>query len=120
MVNGCDVVPRHLMPLGSGARRSARLSIVRLRWATRWISPAWPDAHVDFTMAHAEAPWRSVRNRMAHGHFHFDIKLDAARDTVLKWRAELLKQLPAVHEDGDGSHVGGVLAYPPATCRRAR
>ena len=32
------------------------------------------DGYAEFIQAHAEVPWRSMRNRMAHG--YFDINLD--------------------------------------------
>jgi uncharacterized protein with HEPN domain len=39
------------------------------------------DGYVEFTQAHADVPWRSMRNmrnRMAHG--YFDINLDVVGD----------------------------------------
>ena len=46
------------------------------------------DGYVEFTQAHADVPWRSMRNmrnRMAHG--YFDINLDVVWETVqeLSW-----------------------------------
>lgn len=41
------------------------------------------DGYAEFTQAHAEVPWRSMRNmrnRMAHG--YFDINLDVVWETV--------------------------------------
>ncbi|SPW81736.1 Protein of uncharacterised function DUF86 [Escherichia coli] len=41
------------------------------------------DGYVEFTQAHADVPWRSMRNmrnRMAHG--YFDINLDVVWETV--------------------------------------
>lgn len=32
------------------------------------------DGYADFIQTHADVPWRSMRNRMAHG--YFDINLD--------------------------------------------
>jgi uncharacterized protein with HEPN domain len=58
------------------------------------------DGYVDFAQAHAEVPWRSMRNmrnRMAHG--YFDINLDVVWATVEEWLPALLKQLPAVRRD---------------------
>ena len=55
------------------------------------------DGYVEFTLAHVEVPWRSMRNmrnRMAHG--YFDVNLDLVWETVQEWLPELLKQLPAV------------------------
>ena len=61
------------------------------------------EGYVDFAEAHAEVPWRSMRNmrnRMAHG--YFDINLDVVWETVQEWLPALLKQLPAVRQDADG------------------
>lgn len=57
------------------------------------------DGYTAFTQAHSEVPWRSMRNRMAHG--YFDINLDIVWDTVQEWLPELLKQLPSVLQDPD-------------------
>lgn len=60
------------------------------------------DGHAEFTQAHAEVPWRSMRNmrnRMAHG--YFEINLDVVWETVQEWLPELLKELPAVRQDAD-------------------
>jgi uncharacterized protein with HEPN domain len=60
------------------------------------------DGYTEFTQAHAEVPWRSMRNmrnRMAHG--YFDINLDVVWETVQEWLPELLKQLPAVRQNTD-------------------
>lgn len=60
------------------------------------------DDYVEFTQAHPEVPWRSMRgmrNRIAHG--YFDINLDAVWATVLAALPELLKQLPTVRLDAD-------------------
>ena len=59
------------------------------------------DGYADFTKVYAEAPWRSMRIRMAHG--YFDINLDVVWETVQEWLPELLKQLPAVRKDDDRS-----------------
>jgi uncharacterized protein with HEPN domain len=62
------------------------------------------DGYAEFTQAHAEVPWRSMRNmrnRMAHG--YFDINLDVVWETVQEWLPELLKQLPAVRQDRNAS-----------------
>ncbi|MDY0011365.1 MAG: DUF86 domain-containing protein [Rhodocyclaceae bacterium] len=58
------------------------------------------DGFAEFTLAHVEVPWRSMRgmrNRIAHG--YFDINLDVVWDTVQTALPELLKQLPAVCKD---------------------
>ena len=58
------------------------------------------DGYAEFPQAHAEVPWRSMRNmrnRMAHG--YFDINLDVVWETVQEWLPALLKQLPAVRQD---------------------
>lgn len=60
------------------------------------------DTHADFTQAHAEVPWRSMRNmrnRMAHG--YFDINLDVVWETVQEWLPALLDQLRAVRQETD-------------------
>lgn len=58
------------------------------------------NGYAEFTQAHVEVPWRSMRNmrnRLAHG--YFDINLDVVWETVQEWLPELLKQLPAVRQD---------------------
>ena len=68
------------------------------------------DGYAEFTQAHADVPWRSMRNmrnRMAHG--YFDINLDVVWETVQQWLLELLKQLPAVRLDANDP---AVKAYP--------
>ncbi|WP_275096783.1 DUF86 domain-containing protein [Sedimenticola hydrogenitrophicus] len=60
------------------------------------------DGYAEFTQAHTEVPWRSMRNmrnRMAHG--YFDINLDVVWETVQEWLPELLRQLPAVRQYAD-------------------
>ena len=60
------------------------------------------DGYAEFTQAHADVPWRSMRNmrnRMAHG--YFDINLDVVWETVQEWLPALLKQLSAVRQDDD-------------------
>jgi uncharacterized protein with HEPN domain len=60
------------------------------------------DGYAEFTQAHPEVPWRSMRNmrnRMAHG--YFDINLDVVWDTVQTALPELLKHLPAIRQDAD-------------------
>ena len=52
------------------------------------------DGYAEFTQAHAEVPWRNMRNRMAHG--YFDINLDVVWETVQEWLPALLKQLLVV------------------------
>ncbi|MGB5302581.1 MAG: DUF86 domain-containing protein [Gemmatimonadota bacterium] len=66
------------------------------------------DGYNEFTGAHSEIPWRSMRgmrNRIAHG--YFDINLDIVWDTVQTALPALLKQLPAVCEAADGEDRGG-------------
>jgi uncharacterized protein with HEPN domain len=61
------------------------------------------DGYTQFTQAHPEVPWRSMRNmrnRMAHG--YFDINLDVVWETVQEWLPALLKQLPSVRQEADG------------------
>ena len=61
------------------------------------------DGYADFTEAHAQVPWRSMRNmrnRMAHG--YFEINLDVVWATVQEWLPQLLEQLPAVRQAADG------------------
>jgi uncharacterized protein with HEPN domain len=58
------------------------------------------DGYVDFTLAHAQVPWRSMRgmrNRIAHG--YFDINLEVVWETVQTALPKLLAQLPRVRLD---------------------
>jgi len=58
------------------------------------------DSYADFTQAHPEVPWRSMRgmrNRIAHG--YFDINLDVVWDTVQTALPELLGHLDLVRRD---------------------
>lgn len=60
------------------------------------------DGFAEFTQAHSEVPWRSMRNmrnRMAHG--YFDINLDVVWETVQEWLPQLLQQLPVVRQDAE-------------------
>jgi uncharacterized protein with HEPN domain len=60
------------------------------------------DGHAEFTQAHAEVPWRSMRNmrnRMAHG--YFDVDLDVVWETVHEWLPQLLEQMSTIHRDAD-------------------
>jgi len=60
------------------------------------------DGYTEFTQAHPDVPWRSMRNmrnRMAHG--YFDINLDVVWETAQEWLPALLKQLPAVRQEAD-------------------
>uniref|UniRef100_UPI0036DE252C HepT-like ribonuclease domain-containing protein n=1 Tax=Photorhabdus sp. RM322S TaxID=3342825 RepID=UPI0036DE252C len=55
------------------------------------------DGYTEFTQAHPEVPWRSMRgmrNRIAHG--YFDINLDVVWETVQTALPELLKQLSEI------------------------
>ncbi|XAH25837.1 DUF86 domain-containing protein [Xylophilus sp. GW821-FHT01B05] len=57
------------------------------------------DSYAEFTQAHPEVPWRSMRgmrNRIAHG--YFDINLEVVWETVQAALPALLKQLPAVRQ----------------------
>ena len=66
------------------------------------------DGYAEFTQAHPEVPWRSMRNmrnRMAHG--YFDINLDVVWETAQEWLLELLKQLPAVRQAADDEDLNG-------------
>ncbi|MCG5531582.1 DUF86 domain-containing protein [Halorhodospira halochloris] len=61
------------------------------------------DGYAEFTQAHPEVPWRSMRgmrNRIAHG--YFDINLDVVWDTVQTALPELLMKLQAVRQDAEG------------------
>lgn len=54
------------------------------------------DGYAEFTQAHPEVPWRSMRgmrNRIAHG--YFDINLDVVWETVQTALPDLLQQLRA-------------------------
>lgn len=58
------------------------------------------DGYAEFTQAHPEVPWRSMRNmrnRMAHG--YFDINLDVVWETIQEWLPALLNQLTSVRRD---------------------
>jgi uncharacterized protein with HEPN domain len=63
------------------------------------------DGYAEFAKAHAQVPWRNMRNmrgmrnRIAHG--YFDINLDVVWDTVQTALPDLLKQLPAMRQDAD-------------------
>jgi uncharacterized protein with HEPN domain len=60
------------------------------------------DDYVEFSQAHVEVPWRSMRNmrnRVAHG--YFDINLDVVWNTIQQWLPELQKQLPDLRQDAD-------------------
>jgi uncharacterized protein with HEPN domain len=68
------------------------------------------DSYAEFTQAHADVPWRSMRNmrnRMAHG--YFDINLDVVWDTTQQWLPDLLKQLPAVRQDAEDEDQNGMV-----------
>lgn len=60
------------------------------------------DGYAEFTQAHPEVPWRSMRgmrNRIAHG--YFDINLDVVWETVQTALPELLKQLTSARHEAD-------------------
>ena len=66
------------------------------------------DGYADFTQAHTNVPWRSMRNmrnRMAHG--YFEINLDVVWETVQEWLPALLQQLPTVHQDASDDDRNG-------------
>ena len=66
------------------------------------------DDYVEFTQAHPEVPWRSMRgmrNRIAHG--YFDINLDVVWETVIAALPALLKQLPSVNSDAGQDNQTG-------------
>ena len=55
------------------------------------------DRYPDFTNAHPEIPWRSMRgmrNRVAHG--YFDIDLETVWETVRTALPDLLRQIEAM------------------------
>lgn len=55
------------------------------------------ERYSEFTLAHTEVPWRSMRNmrnRMAHG--YFEINLDVVWNTTQEWLPALLTQLSAL------------------------
>jgi uncharacterized protein with HEPN domain len=68
------------------------------------------DSYADFTQAHAQVPWRGMRNRITHG--YFDINLDVVWDTVQTALPELMKQLPAVCQDADNEDRNGYGIEP--------
>jgi len=58
--------------------------------------------YADYTQAHTEVPWRSMRNmrnRLAHG--YFEVNLDVVWETVQEWLPILLKQLPIVRQGAE-------------------
>lgn len=62
------------------------------------------DAHAEFTQAHSEIPWRSMRgmrNRIAHG--YFDVNLDVVWETVQTALPELLSKFHEVRQDAGQS-----------------
>jgi len=64
------------------------------------------DDYSEFTQAHMQVPWRSMRgmrNRIAHG--YFDINLDVVWDTVQSALPELLRQLAAVRQDAESDEI---------------
>jgi uncharacterized protein with HEPN domain len=66
------------------------------------------DGYAKFIEAHAEVPWRSMRNmrnRMAHG--YFDIDLDVVWETALTWLPALRKQLLAIRHEADTESRSG-------------
>jgi uncharacterized protein with HEPN domain len=60
------------------------------------------DGYAEFTRAHAQVPWRSMRgmrNRIAHG--YFDIDLEVVWETIQSALPALLAQLATVRPDAD-------------------
>lgn len=58
------------------------------------------DGFVEFTKAHPEVPWRSMRgmrNRIAHG--YFDINLEVVWDTTQAALPQLLRLLSSVRQE---------------------
>jgi uncharacterized protein with HEPN domain len=58
------------------------------------------DAHAEFTDAHSEIPWRSMRgmrNRIAHG--YFDVNLEVVGETVQTALPELLSKFHEARQD---------------------
>ena len=72
-------------------QRAVVMSLVIVGEAATKVMDQFPD----FTIAHPEVPWRSMRgmrNRIAHG--YFETNLDMVWDTVLTALPDLLAQLP--------------------------
>lgn len=60
------------------------------------------DGYFEFTLAHPEVPWRSIRgmrNRITQG--YFDINLDVVWDTVQVALPTLLLHLSAICQEAD-------------------
>lgn len=58
------------------------------------------DGYTEFTQAHPEVPWRSMRgmrNRIAHG--YFDINLEVVWETVQTALPDLLQRLSSISEN---------------------
>jgi uncharacterized protein with HEPN domain len=56
------------------------------------------DSYAEFTQAHADVPWRSMRNRRNRmAHCYFDINLDVVWDTTQQWLPDFIQKLKAVH-----------------------
>ena len=67
------------------------------------------DGYAEFTQAHPEVPWRSMRNmrnRMAHG--YFEINLDVVWETAYEWLPALRKQLTVVHQNIADEYSNGL------------
>lgn len=75
-------------------QRAIVMSLIIVGEAATKVMEQFPD----FTIAHPEVPWRSMRgmrgmrNRIAHG--YFETNLDMVWDTVLTALPDLLAQLP--------------------------
>ena len=80
------------------SQQAVIMSLIIIGEAATKVMGGYPE----FTQAHPEVPWRSMRNmrnRMAHG--YFDINLEVVWETVQEWLPELLKKLPTVNENAD-------------------
>lgn len=65
-------------------------------------APHVMDRYAEFTLAHTQVPWRSMRgmrNRIAHG--YFEINLDVVWETVQTALPELLQKLSAVRQNAN-------------------
>ena len=88
-----DGMPKEAFLNDKRTQRAVIMSLIIIGEAATKVM----DGHSRFIQAHPEVPWRSMRNRMAHG--YFDINLDIVWATVQEWLPMLLDQLPAVRRD---------------------
>jgi uncharacterized protein with HEPN domain len=85
---------------GKRTQRAVVMSLVIIGEAATKVMAS----HAEFAQAHADIPWRSMRNmrnRMAHG--YFDIDLDVVWNTVREWLPGLLGQLPALRREAEAA-----------------